>query len=353
MRFHPFALFLALCAMSAPALGGLPRTWGVLAPLEAIEQLDPSAARLQKAALDALDEGMTALRERRDAEAVAALQRALQFNPRLVRARALLGQAQRRTGDLHGAIRTYETLVTEVPDEPAVLETLNRWRRESELHDRMELAVGELFTVSFEGPAEAALANEALAALDRAYWRICDVLATYPVTSVRVVLYSGEQFRDITRSPTWAAAAYDGQIRVPVRGALKNPKELERVLAHEFVHALIHSVAPRGVPAWLNEGLAAALESDDLEWAVERARKPHAPVPLASLQTSFGRLSGDQAQIAYATSALAARRLIDEAGGAAVTNLLRDLGEGVAFESAFLHRIQRTFTEFQAMLSAP
>jgi hypothetical protein len=119
------------------------------------------------------------------------------------------------------------------------------------------------------------------------------------------------------------------------------------------VHALIHSVAPRGVPAWLNEGLAAALESDDLEWAVERARKARAPVPLASLQTSFGRLSGDQAQIAYATSALAARRLIDEAGGAAVTNLLRDLGEGVAFESAFLHRIQRTFTEFQAMLSAP
>jgi tetratricopeptide (TPR) repeat protein len=353
MRFHPLPLFVALCAVMAPAVSGWSSTWTVLAPVVAFAQIDPSAERLQKAALEALDEGMTALRERRDAEAVAALQRALQFNPRLVRARALLGQAQRRTGDLHGAIRTYETLATEVPDEPAVLETLNRWRRESELHDRMELAVGELFTVSFEGPAESALANEALAALDRAYWRICDVLAAYPVTSVRVVLYSGEQFRDITRSPAWAAAAYDGQIRVPVRGALKNPKELERVLAHEFVHALIHSVAPRGVPAWLNEGLAAALESDDLEWAVERARKAQAPVPLASLQTSFGRLSGDQAQIAYATSALAARRLIDEAGGAAVTNLLRDLSEGVAFEAAFLHRIQRTFAEFQAMLSAP
>jgi hypothetical protein len=353
MKFHPLPLFVALCAVMAPAVSGWSGTWTLLAPVVALAQLDPSAERLQKAALEALDEGMTALRERRDAEAVAALQRALQFNPRLVRARALLGQAQRRTGDLHGAIRTYETLATEVPDEPAVLETLNRWRRESELHDRMELAVGELFTVSFEGPAEAALANEALAALDRAYWRICEVLAAYPVTSVRVVLYSGEQFRDITRSPAWAAAAYDGQIRVPVRGALKNPKELERVLAHEFVHALIHSVAPRGVPAWLNEGLAAALESDDLEWAVERARKAQTPVPLASLQTSFGRLSGDQAQIAYATSALAARRLIDEAGGAAVTNLLRDLSEGAAFEAAFLHRIQRTFAEFQAMLSAP
>ena len=41
-----------------------------------------------------------------------------------------------------------------------------------------------------------------------------------------------------------------------------------------------------------------------------------------------------------------ARRLLDEAGSAAVVNLLRDLGEGVDFEAAFLHRIQRTFVNW-------
>ena len=54
------------------------------------------------------------------------------------------------------------------------------------------------------------------------------------------------------------------------------------------------------------------------------------------------------AQIAYAASALGARRLLEEAGGFAVANLLRDLGDGVDFETAFLHRIQRSFTDFQA-----
>ena len=131
-----------------------------------------------------------------------------------------------------------------------------------------------------------------------------------------------------------------------MRGALEKGGELDRVLAHEFAHALVRSLAPRNVPTWLNEGLAAALETDDLDWA-ERARGGRdGPVPLRALQSGFGRLDGAQAQLAYAASALAARRLLDEAGGAAVANLLRDLGEGVDFEAAFLHRIQRTFANW-------
>jgi hypothetical protein len=61
-------------------------------------------------------------------------------------------------------------------------------------------------------------------------------------------------------------------------------------------------------------------------------------------------MAGAQAQVAYATSAFAARRLLDEAGGGAVAALLRDLGAGVDFEEAFLHRIQKSLADFQASL---
>ena len=61
-------------------------------------------------------------------------------------------------------------------------------------------------------------------------------------------------------------------------------------------------------------------------------------------------MSGGEAQFAYAASAVAARRLLDEAGGAAVANLLRDLGEGIDFETAFLHRIQKSLADFEASL---
>ena len=103
--------------------------------------------------------------------------------------------------------------------------------------------------------------------LEAAYWRVGTALLTFPERIITVVLYTEQQFRDITRSPGWAAAAYDGRIRVPVRGALMNPEELDRVLTHEFTHALVQSLAPRGVPTWLNEGLAVMFEPNGPAWA--------------------------------------------------------------------------------------
>ena len=72
--------------------------------------------------------------------------------------------------------------------------------------------------------------------------------------------------------------------------------------------------------------------------------------PLTVLSAPFAKLSDRDATIAYAMSTVAAKRLLDEAGGAAVANLLRDLGNGVDFETAFLHRTLRSFEDFQASL---
>ena len=221
--------------------------------------LDPKNARLH------LGAGVAAFLQRRDADAKAALEKALQLDPKLTRARAQLAHVLRRQQDFKGAISLYEVVVTEV-DDAGARDTLERWKRELDLHERMRLAVGDHFTVSFEGREDADMAAKALESLDRAFWRICDVFGAFPLKSIPVVLYSGEQFRDITRSPSWAAA-YDGTIRVPMRGALAKGDELDRVLAHEFAHALIRSLATRNIPTWLNEGLASVLESEDLGWA--------------------------------------------------------------------------------------
>ena len=245
----------------------------LLVSATAAAQIDPRTALLERAGWDAiaagraqdaasafrqaiagdprnprlyLGAGTAAFLDRRDADATGALERALELNPNLTQARTLLGQVLYRTGDLAGAIRVYDALIVQAPGDAQVRATLDKWRREAELNDRLERTLDAHFTVSFEGPEQAALAAEALAALDRAYWRIGAVLATYPVSPINVVLYTSEQFRDITRSPSWAVGAYDGTIRVPMRGALDDPKELDRVLAHEFTHALIRGIAPAG-----------------------------------------------------------------------------------------------------------
>ena len=71
-------------------------------------------------------------------------------------------------------------------------------------------------------------------------------------------------------------------------------------------------------------------------------------MPLRALQNGFGRFTGDQATVAYAASAVAVKRMLDEAGGIAIVNLLHDLGEGADFEAAFLRRMQRPFADFEA-----
>src|ERR1700730_105395 len=120
---------------------------------------DPKNPRLH------LGAGTAAYLERRDAEAKEALDPGLALDRRMTRARALLGQVLHRSGDLLGAIRAYETLTTEATDDKEALAVLERWRREADLHDRMQKAIGQHFTVSFEGPAEAALATKALDSL--------------------------------------------------------------------------------------------------------------------------------------------------------------------------------------------
>src|SRR5947209_6569314 len=94
---------------------------------------------------------------------------AAQIDPRVaLLERAVLGQVLYRMGDRAAAIRTYETLVSDAPDDAAARAALERWRREGDLHDRMQQAVGSHFRVAFEGPEEASLAARALDSLDRA-----------------------------------------------------------------------------------------------------------------------------------------------------------------------------------------
>jgi len=304
---------------------------------------DPTNAQLHVGAAAA------AYADRRDDDAKSELDRALALDAKLASARQLLGLVLHRRGDLLGAIRVYESLAGDAAAEKTTQATLDRWRREFDLQLRMQQTFSDRFAVSFEGPAEEALATKAVTSLSQALDRICAVLNTYPTRTIPVVLYTSEQFTDITRAPSWAAGAYDGTIRVPVRGALDEEGELDRVLAHELTHAIVHTLASSAIPMWLNEGLATALESTNLDWARQTVAQAQ-PVPLDVLTRSFSRLTGGQAKLAYATSALAVQQMLDEAGGIAVANLIHDLGDGVDFETAFARRIQRSFEDFEAAL---
>ncbi len=272
---------------------------------------------------------------------------ALKIEPSLTSASLLLGSVLYQSGDLDGAIDTYQRALVFNPNHPQLTRQLEAWRKEAELHSGFRQTLGDHFTVMFEGPAEAELANRAVSLLEADYWRIGTALSTYPTGVTTVILYTREQFHDITRSPSWAGGSFDGRIRVPVQGALQNRAEFERVLAHEFTHALIQSVAARGVPTWLHEGLADCFDGSDVRKKEQQIRQAEARVPLSRLEGSFEGLTAKEASVAYAQSAVAVHHLLEDPGPLAVANLLTDIGRGIPFNEAFERNMLVSYAEFQ------
>ena len=359
-RFSLFALLLLTTfgALALTAGGGQQRSGAQLAKAgwEAL-----NAGRIQEAAA-AFDEamrtgpqtpstllgaGLVARLQGRTDDVRRLLVDALKIEPSLTPASLLLGSVLYQSGDLDGAIETYQRALVFNPNHPQLTRQLEAWRKEAELHSGFRQALGDHFTVMFEGPAEAELASRAVAVLEADYWRIGTALSIYPSSVTTVILYTREQFRDITRSPSWAGGSFDGRIRVPVQGALQNRAEFERVLAHEFTHALIQSVAARGVPTWLHEGLADCFDGSDNRRKEQQLREAEARVPLSRLERSFEALSAKEAALAYAESAVAVHKLLEDPGPLAVANLLTDIGRGIPFTEAFERNMLVSYAEFQ------
>ena len=280
------------------------------------------------------------------------LLRALAAEPRFTPASMLLGELLYRSGDITGAIAAYDEALRYAPAHPQLAKKVEIWRREASLHDRFDQRFGTHFTILFEGPAEARLAARAVDILEKAYWHIGAALYGYPPEVITVVLYTREQFRDVTQSPAWAGGAFDGRIRVPVQGALQNLAQFERVLSHELTHAFVRSISADSAPQWLDEGLAMYFDGSDLSHRKAQL-KDSGRLRLQTLEGSFGGLDSKAAGMAYAESAVAVARLFEEAGPTGVANLLADLGARVPFATAFERHLGMTYEQFQQLLVSP
>jgi hypothetical protein len=336
------AIGVLALAVSVASLGAQSRTDALAeAGWKAIEATDANRAAAlfyEALTLDPRDPGLhlgagvASRLQGRTRDAIASLARALDLEPRLTDASLILGELYFRQGDLDEAIRTYERALEHAPRERDLRLRLEQWRKEASVERSRTRWNAGPYSIAFVGQANEALATRALAVLDAGYERIGAALGRYPPKRVLVTLYTDEQFHDVLGAPHWSAGLFDGQIRMPVRGASQNLRSFDRILTHELAHAMISSLAASGVPAWVHEGLASLLEPRDPA-AAARALRGMPPIPLSELEASFRRLSAAQATRAY-TQSLVAAAVLTELAGTRMSIVLQELGRGRPFDAA-------------------
>lgn len=260
-----------------------------------------------------------------------------------------LGRERYSKGDLPGAAESLEKALALDPSDKGLRAELARVDGEKAAEDRMGTREGSRFLVRFEGGENAVAGYVIGILLEEAYIKVGSELGLWPEERVDALLYSRDAFRDITRSPSWAGAIYDGRIKLPAGGITEKTALLERVIYHEYVHAVVKEASNGRAPVWLNEGIAQYFEgrsTSGYEEALRRASNS-GKLSLRSLEGSFMGLRSDQAELAYLLSLSATEYVIREFGIFSVRNILENLGRGMGMDEAVYSALSLSYKELE------
>ncbi len=261
-----------------------------------------------------------------------------------------LGRVYLERRDQTRALAMFEKAIAAGADRPGLADTVARLRREAAIEDGYHKLGSSHFTIKFEGRENTEAGRLVLNALEDAYRRIGARFAYYPLEQLEVILYPDEAFREVTNTPHWSGAVYDGRIKLPIGGLERGTERLARTLRHEYAHAAIVTLSRGKAPVWLNEGLAQVAEETDDPGRTGRLRAAldNEGLPkLTDLETGFTRFDRAQASLAYAEAYAAAGYLLEKKGGYNVRRLLEAMATANTTDDAFRQALSLPYAEFE------
>ncbi|MCP3678282.1 MAG: hypothetical protein GY721_12040 [Deltaproteobacteria bacterium] len=209
---------------------------------------------------------------------------------------------------------------------------------------------GDHFTIRYRGGVNAVAGHLIGILLEEAYLSIGGDFDYFLDGKVDVFLYAKERFRDITRSPSWVGAIYDGAIKMPAGGITDKTDLLEAVLFHEYTHTVVHRLAGGRAPMWLNEGIAQYEEGKRQEIYKPILRDilgGQREISLRRLEGSFIGMNQEDATVAYLLSLSATEYLVREYGVTAIRHILDELGDGGDLEDALFSAIYTSYEDLE------
>jgi hypothetical protein len=310
---------------------------------EALRYIDSDAAAH-------LGLGIASFHLKDDRTAERELGRAIELNPGEKIAYQVFADLAYRRDDLGAAVANWEKALEIDPSDAALKARLERIRREHRTEKDFSRDVTSHFSIKYEGRERIEAGRIVLRILEDAYGEVGRALSYYPEQEIAVILYSNQQFQEVTDAPGWSGGIYDGKIRIPIGGIEQETPALRRLLKHEYTHAVVRAITRR-IPTWLNEGLAQHFEGreigprqkDMLRRLVQSRKMPS----LRDLEGSFLGLNGTEASLAYLISLSAVVHMADRYGMYRVKMVLEELASGVDTGRAIDKALLISYEEFE------
>lgn len=298
-------------------------------------------------------EAMVRFRQGRYAEAASLIEQAIGIAPQSANLHHLLGQiyyAEGRMAEALDALSVSASLGGTGEADKLLEKVLREWQVEQEMAQESR---GH-FQLSFvDGKNAADLASNVLETLEEAYTELGSDLAFFPDVRVPVLLYLKKDFSAVTNSPDWAGGVYDGKIRLPLGGIHHMSAQLSAVLYHEYMHVIVHFMANRRAPVWLNEGLAElsgrrifTQHGNHLHAAAQRDQL----LDWDTLSMPFSNLSTDKVPLAYEQSYSLVNFMVDRYGWHKISELLEKIGRRQPWKDAIATVYQDYGLDWPAIL---
>lgn len=238
----------------------------------------------------------------------------------------------------------------EIRPDATVKKYLAKARKDAQTQANFQQRDSGHFTLRYEGHrVPDALSNSILQTLEAHYDTLAEQFNVSPRT-IPVILYTEQEFVDVTQSPSWTGAVNDGKIRMPISGITMMTPELSRILRHELSHTFINQVSHGKCPQWLHEGIAQVLEgrtTAPFGKTLSRLYADDHEVPMYMLEGSFMTLGKDEAAVAYVQSLAVTEFIRDTYGMDDLRSILQKIGEGTSTEAAIRTTLHSGYSQLE------
>ena len=290
----------------------------------------------------AFSRAVAAYQDRKLEEAFHQAQQAVRQEPRNADAYALLGELHYLRQDLEQARQAWKRALELDPSHEELRRRMERLDREERIEGSLSRAEVYPFKVRYAGGEIPVKLGSLQQILRDVYRQVGQAFEYFPDYPILVILYPEAEFEAVKGLSHRVSGLYDGKIRLPVEPNRMTARELERILWHEYTHALVHDLSNGKCPLWLNEGIATLQESRFQPVDVALAKEALRQGTLPSLESLWTGSYADAKSIPlyYQTSYLFAQYLVKRWNWRELVRLLQRLGEGVPVAEAVRGRYQ-------------